>query len=691
MEDSIEIPVNLNTRGFERGSKQLKSAIGSMGNMAKGFGKTIRTAIKQIIGIGAAYHIISKAVGAYMQQNEKLSQKMNSIWTAFGNLLGPIIERLIGWVTSAVSYLLSFLKLLGVTSKTASQLSKSAKKSSGDLQKTVAGFDELNKLQKNNSDNSATLDDKDPTEWMNKIQELISGKKWEQLGEEIGRKITEFITSIPQKISALIKSVDWKEVGRAVVGIIKGLFEGISIRDIMDSLVKLAHDIWNAFLDALWGALDDGSGKEPPIVESLRKLGDAIERLYNTIMDHWEQDIKPLFKDAWDNVIGPLLKWLIEDALPWLIEKLTDLINYISDNWEWIQPILLFIGATILGWNLASKVATLASTIGGPLMKVLGLAGKAFSSLWGIIMANPIILLIAAIVGLVALIAIKGDEIQALLQKFDDWLQGIFAKDWTEVFGPELGGILNGFFDTIKSIWDGIKKVFDGIIDFIRGVFTGDWERAWNGVKEIFSGIAQALVGIFKAPLNGIITLVNLALDGVNKLIDKINNNAIASFLGIHIPHIDFRLQPLARGGVLKKGQVGFLEGDGAEAVVPLEKNTEWIGKVADGFMERMGKNNGIARGVAALSAIGDSVAFKMPAVAGGTVVPYSVSSSSGGISSTNDDTQILRLIEALYELLERFVNGMDNMQFVAQFEDLRALAKRITKEQKRQTISEGR
>ncbi len=689
MEDSIEIPVNLNTKGFQRGSQQLKSAIKSMGNATKGFGRTIRQTIKTILGMGAAYQIISKAVSAYMSQNEKLSQKMNSIWTAFGNLLGPIIERMIGWVTSAVSYLLSFLKLLGVTNKTASQLSTKAKKGAGDLQKTVAGFDELNKLQ--DKKDEAHLDDKDPTAWMQKIQDLISGKKWEQLGQEIGKKITEFIVSIPKKISELIKKVDWKEVGRAIVGVIKGLFEGISVRDILDSLVTLAHNIWNAFLDALWGAMDDGSGKEPPIVESLRSLGDAIERLYNTIMDHWEKDIKPLFKDAWDNVIAPLLKWLIETALPWLIEKLTDLINYISDNWEWIQPILLFIGATLLGWNLASKVATLASTIGGPLVKVLGLAGKAFSGLWGIIMANPIILLIAAIVGLVVLIATKGDEIQALLQKLDDWLQGIFAKDWTEVFGPVLGGILNGFFDTVKGIWDGIKQVFDGIIDFIRGVFTGDWERAWKGVKEIFSGIAKSLITVFKSPLNGIIKLINAAIDGINLMIDKINGTGIMTFLGWSIPKIPGKISPLAKGGVLKKGQVGVLEGDGAEAVVPLEKNTEWIGKVADGFVDRLSANQGVAKGIAALSAIGDSVAFKMPAVAAGTVTPYSVSSANSTNTLTGDESEILRLIEALYELLERFVNGMDNMQFVAQFDDLRALAKRITKEQKRQTISEGR
>ena len=702
--------VNLSTQGFEKGSQKVKEAVRSMsdkannmgkstesamsrvgkgfttaGNLAKSFTQTIKNSIKTIIGIGAAYQIISKSVSAYMSQNQKLSQQMNSVWTAFGNLLGPIIERIIGLVTSAVSYLLSFMKLLGITTKNASQLSKSAKGAGGAVQATVAGFDELNKLQDSGGGGGgAGLQDKDPTEWMKKIQELISGKKWEELGKEIGTKVTEFIVGIPHKISELIKKVDWKEVGRAIVGVVKGFFEGFSVRDILDSLVTLAHDIWNAFLDVLWGIMEDDSGEEPPLVASLRSLGDAVEELYTTIMDAWESDIKPVLTEAYESVIKPILDWLIEEAIPWLIDKITELISFLSDNWPTIEAILVALAAGFAAFKLVELIqnfGTVVSTITGPLM-------KAFSGLWKLILANPIALLIAAIVALVVLIALKGDEIKAVLQKFDDWLQGIFARDWTETFGPVLGGILNGFFDFLKGIWDSIKLVFDGIIDFIRGVFTGDWERAWNGVKEIFKGIAESLKTIFKGPLNGIITLINGAIGGINSLINKFNNG-LGSVIGVTIGTIG-TIPYLARGGVLKKGQVGFLEGDGAEAVVPLEKNTEWIGKVADGFVERLSNNSGIANGLAALSAIGDSVPFKVPAVAAGTVTPYSVSAETGYASSVDTDSEILRLIEALYELLERFVTGMDNMQFVAEFEDIRALAKKITKEQRRQTISEG-
>lgn len=184
-----------------------------------------------------------------------------------------------------------------------------------------------------------------------------------------------------------------------------------------------------------------------------------------------------------------------------------------------------------------------------------GLSG-AFSAVFSFIAANPIVLLIAAIVGLVALVAAKGDEAQAGLQKIDDWLQNVFAKDWTEVFGPKLGGVLNGFMDFFKGIWDAMKKNLDGVIDFIRGVFSGDWERAWKGVVELFESVFDGFVAIFKTPLNGVIAMTNKAIAGMNWLIDKANDIPGVD-IGWRIPEIPM----LANGGQVLQGSA--IVGDG--------------------------------------------------------------------------------------------------------------------------------
>lgn len=219
--------------------------------------------------------------------------------------------------------------------------------------------------------------------------------------------------------------------------------------------------------------------------------------------------------------------------------------TFVVDHWEIIVSGIAAVGGAIV----ALKLADFASKISGVITGVTSLA-SAFPALGSAIsvLTNPVALVGAAVVGLVTLIATKGDEIQAILQSVDDFLQNVFATDWTNIFGPVLGEILNGFMTNVKSVWDSIKSIFDGVIDFIRGVFTGDWERAWNGVKEIFGGIFGGLVSLVKAPINGIISLINAALGGIDTLI-----NAANSIPGVNIPNVP-RIPMLAKGGIVRSG-----------------------------------------------------------------------------------------------------------------------------------------
>ena len=139
-------------------------------------------------------------------------------------------------------------------------------------------------------------------------------------------------------------------------------------------------------------------------------------------------------------------------------------------------------------------------------------------------------------------------QIQDFFNMILDYIHGVFEKDWTEVFGPVLGGILNTFFATFSGIWDSIKQVLDGVIDIIRGAFTGDWERVWDGVKEIFSGIFTGLEAIAEAPLNGIIGLLNMIIDGANWCIEKLNQ-----IPGVNIDTFG-DIPFLARGGTVYSG-----------------------------------------------------------------------------------------------------------------------------------------
>lgn len=159
----------------------------------------------------------------------------------------------------------------------------------------------------------------------------------------------------------------------------------------------------------------------------------------------------------------------------------------------------------------------------------------------------------------------------------------------------KLPDIVDSFIDNLFGPLglevDGIKDIFRGICEFISGIFSGDWEKAWEGIKKIFSGVWETLGSIVKAPLNAIIGLVNGLIGGLNWLIDGINKISFeipswvpfigGNRVGFNLGHIG-EIAYLAEGGILNQPTLMVGGEDGQEAVVPLERNTEWIRRVAD-------------------------------------------------------------------------------------------------------------
>lgn len=244
------------------------------------------------------------------------------------------------------------------------------------------------------------------------------------------------------------------------------------------------------------------------------------------------------------------------------------------------------------------------SSISGVVSTVLSGIKVAVSAATSFIMANPIVLIIAAIVALVALIATKGDEIKAILNKVSNWLKSTFCKDWREVFGNTIGTVLNGFVKIVSDIMGNAKKILNGIIDFVRGVFTGNWKRAWEGIKNIFSGVFGGLKSVAKAPINGIIALINGALSAITSGINAVKRalNKISVDIPSWVPGFGGKkfgfnfsmssapkIPMLAKGGIAQSETLAHIGENGyKEAVLPLDRNTEWMDSIADRVIARM-------------------------------------------------------------------------------------------------------
>lgn len=279
--------------------------------------------------------------------------------------------------------------------------------------------------------------------------------------------------------------------------------------------------------------------------DALEQLGNEAEAA-GLILSQDALDSANEFNDSIDKVkatasasFGKIAGQLADVLMP-VLEQLTDIISQVLTFISGMSPETLQVITTIL--LVVAAISPIAGMISSIITVVKGL-GTALAFL----SANPILLIIAAVVAAVAAIALFGDQIQAILSKADDFLQNIFAKDWTETFGV-LGRPLNALFTHLKELWDSIKGLFDGIIDFIRGVFTGDWERALNG-----------LVGILKSGVNFMITHFNTLIDGLNLILTPFRAiiAAVGNIFGaewsldnVKIPHIPL----LAKGGEVLKG-----------------------------------------------------------------------------------------------------------------------------------------
>jgi len=323
-----------------------------------------------------------------------------------------------------------------------------------------------------------------------------------------------------------------------------------------------AQELFGKSAAELAGILDDGGA-------AFRQIGDEAKKS-GIIMSQETLDGLNAVNDQIDT-----LKYKAQGALAVggakALEALTPIITQVI---EWVTALLEKVGEldqgqiqtilTILAITAAiSPLATGISKIASLVSFIAGTAIPALSTALTFLAANPIVLIIAAVVALVTLIAAKGDEIQAILQRVDDFLQNIFVMDWTTIFGPVLGESLNMFFANVKNNWDSIKQILYGIIDFIRGIFTGDWQRAWTGVQEIFRGVFSGLVSIAKVPINAVIRLLNGAIAGINRAISWLNSLHVkipdwvpgigGGTLGFNIAQIG-KIAYLANGGILQRG-----------------------------------------------------------------------------------------------------------------------------------------
>ncbi|MDY2632373.1 MAG: hypothetical protein SOV85_13635 [Clostridium sp.] len=527
------------------------------------------------------------------QFSSSLAQVKSNLMIAFTPIyeaILPAINALMSALSIATQYIASFISaIFGKTfeqSKQATQgliNAKSAMGAYGDSAKAagkaakdalgLASFDEINSLnsQNSNSGGAGGGGADIPTLVTPQLETSSVDGAMKKLVDKIKSYFNTF------NFEPLIQS--FNKVKSSVEPIINNLGKIIKWF-FVEILNPLAHwtisDLLPAFLNLLAGALDFLN----PILEVFMSLGDWL----------------------WNSFLQPIASWtggIIVDVLNGLADVLTNIGNWISEHKPIVETFIIILGSFALAWGIVTTAIKIWTIVSGIATIATGTLGATVAFL-----TSPITLAVIAIGALIAIgvllykhwdvVKAKAvevwDGIKVKFEEFKNWLGNVFSTDWSQKFGF-LGDILNGFLVNIKNKWDSIKQIFQGIIDFVAGVFTGNWSRAWQGVVNIFSGIIGTLGAIVKSPLNAVISLINAAISGLNRISINIPN-WIPGFggksFGLNIPKIPY----LARGGIIDSPTLAMVGEAGKEAVVPLENNTEGLDLLAKKLLEKLGGVN---------------------------------------------------------------------------------------------------
>ena len=257
------------------------------------------------------------------------------------------------------------------------------------------------------------------------------------------------------------------------------------------------------------------------------KILETVEKIKKAFSDAWTW-VKTAATDAWAWTVGiwatfsewfrtsvwvPISTWFMNNVFGPLYMKFQELKMYFVEFWTSVmQPAIDWIVKNV--WPVFQWFGKVLGTL------FMVTVPATFQFLWGVI------------------------------KSVFTWIVDLFKNVWI----------------TITGVVKGIMTSLEGIIQFLTGVFTGNWALAWEGIKRIFKGVWESIVALSKGFVNLIIDTVNFMIRavvaGVNAVIGAFNKISVkipewvptygGSTFGLSIPSVTAPQIPrLATGAVI--------------------------------------------------------------------------------------------------------------------------------------------
>lgn len=379
------------------------------------------------------------------------------------------------------------------------------------------------------------------------------------------------------------------------------------------AVVKIITDVANA-LARLFGFKEQEIGGFTDLNDNTAALSDNLDKATGRAKKLKKQlagfdEINNLTTNQGSSGAGVVGGDWINFELPGY-NFLKDAQNYIDQFAEKIRPlvgIVSAIGAAFLTWKVGLAALTIAEKFPSLITKIMAL-----------ISSHPILAAISAVIGALTYLYMTSEDFRNFVDfavssiKFlitnlakivvdvFKWMKeniGTVLKSLASVFltiftsigstiGRVMAGALMGILKSFNNLMNGLFKIGKGIVEFFGGVFKGDWSQVWQGLVDVVKGIFQTIGSVIATPINVAIGAINGVIDSINKVQLKIP--VWVPIIGGNTYSVNIKKLPfLAQGGVVDKPTTALIGENGAEAVVPLERNTEWINNLANKINDR--------------------------------------------------------------------------------------------------------
>lgn len=425
--------------------------------------------------IDALNDVAEKVRDFVLSLNGYLENLMNNggqeVLNAFGDMLmdlGTTAVRVFGVIIDAIQGLLDHLFGVNEAGQLTNEITKSM------LEAWENAFRSI-------GDAALAFADLMESALGNGLQDVINSMG--DLAMQISATMGTIIDELAQSMAALFDHMD-----PAKNDISKGALEGFQyFVDSITGFVRMLGEAFGTFMDNGGQEFVNNMGDIVAILIDLASTiaGDIINSI-TAFMNSWAGQTLIAAAARALELISSVLKGFLE-----ILKPLTPVISGV------IAGILAFMGATkVIG--VVTKVVSVFKSVGS----VLGLAKSAATLLWGVLAANPIAAVVAAVVGL-------GVALVAAYNKFDGFREAV----------DKILDAFSGLGEALKSAFSNILKdvtnIFQDVIDIIVGIFTGDGERVGKAVRSLVENILQLLWDVTTGVLDIGINLITGLAKGI--------------------------------------------------------------------------------------------------------------------------------------------------------------------------------